>query len=213
MGTSYSQLRTDIPSWLNNDSPELAAERDKFIGLAELRLSRDLKVQAYDTTVSGTFTIGEPLLDLPDDIVKIRYVRWRNGGSGPYTLLELKDLPYLFEYAPDPDDTGDPRYYAWQGITHIYLAPSPAAASSYELGYTRRLPPLSADNETNWTTENAGDALLYACLIEAAAFAIDNAQIQQFASLYKDAVSAINGEGERTLRDDLRLVLERQENV
>lgn len=204
MATSYSQLKTDIADWLNNQSSELQTSLDRIVSLGETRLARDLKVPQYDAvTPDATFAAGSPLLDLPADLTTVRFVRWRTA-AGPWALLEFKDLPFLLEYWPDPAATGAPRYYGRYDDTRFLVAPTPSEAFAVQIGYTRRLPALSADAPTNWLTEAAEDALLYACLIEAAAFALDPQQVQTYKDFYAQAVGAINGTAARTLRDDVR---------
>jgi len=207
MATSYSQLLTDVPAALNNDSTELADALGSILERAQDRLFRDLKVSAYYAVTTGAaFTPNSPLIAVPADQTKIRYVRWRKA-SGVWVTLEHKELPFIFEYWDNPTTTGEPRYYGWYSNEQLYVAPTPASALTYEIGYSRRLPLLSLSNETNWLTDEAGDVLFYACMLEAGAFTIDGQQLQTYSALYKDAVAAINGEAERTLRDDLRMAM------
>jgi hypothetical protein len=214
MATSYDQLLTDIPAWMVNESGEFAEQLPRFIDLAELRLSRDLStVNAFNHVTDGlTLTAGSPYLDLPADVVTIRIIRWQDP-DGRWLTVEKKDLPFIMEWWPDPAETGDPRYYAYETDSRLYLAATPADSYPVQVHYRRRLPALSESNPTNWLTENAGDALLYACLIEASAFAIDQNQAQTYAALYKDAVAAVNGEATRTLRDDLRTITQVTANI
>lgn len=213
MATSFSQLKTDIPAWLNNSSTELAAELDKIIALAEDRLVRDLRVPAFHTvSPAAVLAAGDPLVPVPPDLVAVRFFQWTKP-SGEVVLLEFKDMAFVLEYWPTPSATAAPRYYGRYDAGHFYLAPTPPAAHGYRIGYTRRLPPLSESNQTNWMTEEAANALLYACLLEAGAYAIDGQQVQTYTAFYKDAVAALNGEAKRSLRDDLRTVAVPTENA
>jgi hypothetical protein len=168
MATSYDQLLTDIPAWMVNESGEFAEQLPRFIDLAELRLSRDLStVNAFNHVTDGlTLTAGSPYLDLPADVVTIRIIRWQDP-DGRWLTVEKKDLPFIMEWWPDPAETGDPRYYAYETDSRLYLAATPADSYPVQVHYRRRLPALSESNPTNWLTENAGDALLYACLCRA----------------------------------------------
>ena len=204
MGTTYSQLKTNIPDWMNDSSAELSAQLDKCIDLAELRLSRDLQVTAFDTKATGSFSSGSPTISKPTTAVTIRYLRF-NDGSGTRTTLERKTPEYCFQYWPTATTTtSTPRFYAETTATQIYIAGTPSSALGYEIGYTRRLTALATGNPTNWLTDNAEDALLYAACLVAAIYTDDQEQIQRFADLYKMAVLAVNNEHSRTLRDDYR---------
>lgn len=203
MATSYTQLKADIPAWLQNESDELTAQLDRVIDLAEARLSRDLMIRAYDHVVTGNFVAGTETITRPADIIQPNYIRWQNA-SGTWTSLLKKQREWLFDYWPTPSDTGTPVYYGDLDNTNFLIAPTPDDTYAYEIGYRRRLPALSASNETNWLTDYAEDALLFACLVEASAFTIEPAQLQSFAGLYQNAVARVNNEFTRTLRDDLR---------
>lgn len=204
---TYSTLKTDIQSRLQDSSTELAAYLDEAIQLAELRLSRDLKVTAFDTTSTGAFTSSNPKFSKPSDLVTTRYIRYRTTSTRPWVTLERKTLEFCFEFFPDENSTAtDPKYYSEFDDSNYYVVGIPASTYGYEIGYTRRLPALSTStgSNTNWLTINAADALLYAACIECASFRQNERQIQEYAGLYSNAVQAINNEHTRTLRDDLR---------
>jgi hypothetical protein len=65
------------------------------------------------------------------------------------------------------------------------------------------LPPLLDDStETNWLSEFAPNALLYASLVEATPFIKDDQRVQLWQMYYDRAISALNGE-------DLAKILDR----
>ena len=76
----------------------------------------------------------------------------------------------------------------------MYVAPTPGSNISVEISYRRRLPALSSSNLTNWLTDNASDALLYGCLVEAAAFNRNYALQERYMAMYQKAVQDISQE-------------------
>lgn len=96
-------------------------------------------------------------------------------------------LPRSYEfcrnYWPNPNLTGNPRYYADYGFDNWLVVPTPSAAFPLEIAYYQLDNPITPTSQTNWLTENASDLLLYACLYEAALFLKDADRI----ALYKDA--------------------------
>lgn len=204
--SSYTQLKTDIPSYMLDDSAEMAAMLDTFIDLAELRLSRDLLILAFDTTTTGTLANGTNTLARPSDIIQTNYIHWVNA-SGERVLLLKKAREWIFDYWPNASTTGAPAYYAELDTTQYIIAPTPGASENgqtYTIGYKQRLAALTSDNPTNWLTTNAYDALLYASCVEAATWKQDEELLQRFIGLYTQAASRVNNEFTRTLRDDLR---------
>jgi hypothetical protein len=64
------------------------------------------------------------------------------------------------------------------------------------------LPPLLDDtNQTNWFTEYAPNALLYATLLESAPFLKNDERIATWEGFYNRSVAALNGEDIRQISD------------
>ena len=204
MGTNYSSLFTNIQEWAWDESVELSGQIPTIIQLGELRLRRDLPVIAFDVVRSGTISgTGTALsvLTLPGDWTADRYFMVTVSGSSPNTL-QRKTLTYLTEYWPSQAATGTPRYYAQQGSSSLRIAPAPVSGTTYEHGYRAQLLPLSSTNSTNWLTSNAQDALLQACLVEAARMKLDDPMIKRFEEAYQISKAGISTEALTALSDD-----------
>lgn len=210
---SYSTLLTDIPSWLENDSSELAAAIPTIIESAENRLYRDLLVQALETQINGTLSSGEHVIPRPSDLVSPRYL-YIVTPTGVRNL-QFKALEYLFEYWPDFSQTGVPVYYAVDNANEYHISPTANQDYAYVFGYKRRLARLSPTNPTNWITENAYDAMLAACLADAGRFVLDDRQtsvIGIWENKYNSLVQAMNAVEQRAERDDFRIPYVNAEN-
>lgn len=204
--TTYNQLLSDISNYMENESAELTAAAPLIVTKAELRVARDLRVQAFETQASGTIMTGDPFFDRPTDLLAPRYMSVTV--SGERRVLQIKDLPYLFEYSPDDSLTGSPVYYAIYDEDTYRIAPVPDADYPYEFGYRRQLAALSTSNQTNYLTVNAYDALQAACLAEAARYVLDDRQaslINIWEGKYQTVVTALNALEQRAERDTYRV--------
>ena len=185
---------------MEDDGTEFSNEIDKFIDLAELRISRDVITPEFKRKVTSAFTANDPFLTMPTDLVTLEHLQVIN--SNVRTLLLLKSDEFITEYWPNRTSTGVPKYYTYFDTSTIYVAPTPSSNLSIELSYKRRLPALSSSNTSNWTSINAADALLYACLIEASVFNRNYNLQDRYTAMYQQAVKAINNEQSNKLSSD-----------
>lgn len=204
MATSYSDLFTDIQEWSWDESVELSGQIPRIIQLGQQRLRRDLPTIAFDVVTTGTFSgTGSVLstLTLPDARTMDRYFMVTVSGSSP-TALQHKTVTYLAEYWPNPATTGTPRYYAQKGPASLRIAPTPVSGTTWEWGYRAQLADLSTSNETNWLTSNAQDALLQACLVEAARFKQDQGLLDRSEAAYQISKAGVIAEHIGSMSDD-----------
>ena len=198
--TTYAELVQNIKDFMEDDGTEFSNEIDKFIDLAELRISRDVITPEFKRKVTSAFTANDPFLTMPTDLVILEHLQVIN--SNVRTLLLLKSDEFITEYWPNRTSTGVPKYYTYFDTSTIYVAPTPSSNLSLELSYKRRLPALSSSNTSNWTSINAADALLYACLIEASVFNRNYNLQDRYTAMYQQAVKAINNEQSNKLSSD-----------
>ena len=198
--TTYAELVQNIKDFMEDDGTEFSNEIDKFIDLAELRISRDVITPEFKRKVTSAFTANDPFLTMPTDLVTLEHLQVIN--SNVRTLLLLKSDEFITEYWPNRTATGVPKYYTYFDTSTIYVAPTPSSNLSLELSYKRRLPALSSSNTSNWTSINAADALLYACLIEASVFNRNYNLQDRYTAMYQQAVKAINNEQSNKLSSD-----------
>ena len=198
--TTYAELVQNIKDFMEDDGTEFSNEIDKFIDLAELRISRDVITPEFKRKVTSAFTANDPFLTMPTDLVTLEHLQVIN--SNVRTLLLLKSDEFITEYWPNRTSTGVPKYYTYLDTSTIYVAPTPSSNLSIELSYKRRLPALSSSNTSNWTSINAADALLYACLIEASVFNRNYNLQDRYTAMYQQAVKAINNEQSNKLSSD-----------
>lgn len=184
--TTYAELQAAVASWLNRG--DLTANIPDFITLAEAQMSTDLKARAMETKVSLATVAGTKTVALPTDMLEMRRLQVVGTYNQPLSYRSPDELSS--DYADN--GSGQPAVFTVIGA-NIELAPIPDAVYSLELTYQQRIPALSVSNTTNWLLTNWPNAYLYASLIAATPFIMNDARLSIWAQLYSQAVEGING--------------------
>lgn len=202
--TTYDSLLADVRRYLERgftaeSDAYLYEQLPKLINLGERRISRELKVEGFIRAAQADLTVGVSVYDKPD--------RWRGTTSMTVDGTPIYARAYEFckAYWPNPAQTGTPAYYAEYDYHHWLITPTPNAASVLEVIYYEQPRFLGTDFQTNWITEYAPDALLYATLLEATPFLKNDDRIQTWQTMYDRAAQALDGE-------DLKRILDRSAN-
>jgi hypothetical protein len=202
---TYDELVTNIRNYTEVDSNVFSnAVINTFITMAENRILRDIDLDVFKLEVAANMTTGNEFLSTPSDILTHRYLMITS--SGTQIFLDFRDTSFMKEYWPDSSVTGIPKYYSVWDQNTFYVAPTPNADFAVELGYIYRPAQLSASNTTTWTSTNAPEALLYACLIQAYSYTKGPLEmLQYFENSYKQAIQGLGIEQQgRRRRDEYR---------
>lgn len=204
---TYASLQESIRNYLERgysaaSDPTVYANIPFFIGLAERRLARELKVLGTINVASSTMTVGEGRIAKPD--------RWRQvvsmhigTGDENNTMVEVKPRAYEVAraYWPDATATAQPKYWADYDYDHWLVVPTPDEAYPYEVLYNEMPALLSDDTQENWFTQYCPDALLYGALMEAQPFLKNPEMTQTWQGLYDRSLAAINGQDQGGMTD------------
>ena len=213
MGLTYVQLKQAIQDWTENDSTEFTtatgsgtAPIDVCIANAELRIMKELDLNAFrktTTLASGTAATG---VAMPEDLVVLRFLRIQNGD-----MLYEKDETYIREFTKNTATTRTIQYYSYQRpgtkytssnrYTNIIFAPTPGVDTTLEIGYTYRVAGLSSTTANTYLGDRCQETLLYACLIEAATFMKDPQQLTNYQQLYERSVQTLGVEEQVRMRN------------
>jgi hypothetical protein len=182
-GFTYATLTTAIQNYTEVDSNVLTSTiTDQFIENAELRIFRDVPIDAYKKQSIGNLVTGQTTINVPAKTIFVKGVQVYDSTSaatGTNTWLEKKDETYLQEYIPAETSTGKPKYYAmFGGATgvsdttsgRLMLAPAPDTTYTFKIHYQAIPDGLSGSNTTTYISQYFGNGLLYACLVEAYGF-------------------------------------------
>lgn len=166
MAMSYTEVTTNLPAWVEDESTEFAALIGTIMERAQDRCYNAVpELQQMITSASALLVAGSATVPRPADALFFRSFEITSSESK--VILERRDRTVLVEMYPSTTAQGTPRYYAEDGPSLLRLAPTPNSAYAYTVYYGRKLSYLSASNETNWLTDYAPDLLYYAVLVEA----------------------------------------------
>lgn len=195
---TYDNLTSNTLQYLERQDPAVVNQIPTFIMLAEFEIAEMMKSLGQQQVVQSVMTIGNPIIPKP--------ARWRKTTSFNITVnnkvqpVLLRKYEYLRNYSPNGSSTDTPLYYADYDYDNWLVAPAPDAAYSFEVLYYERIQPLSSENQTNWITRNAPNAMLYGTLLQAMPF-LKNDQRQIFQQKYTEAITALSNEDKLRIAD------------
>lgn len=183
--SSYSDLQSTIASYLARS--DLTDQIPSFIQFAEYRLRRELRIRQMLKSVTTTTTGSDPTVELPSDFLEVRdfYVVGNPNQSMSY------QSPSAFTRLDNSGSQGKPLNYTVLA-NDFKLAPTPDTAYTVELLYYAAPALLSSSNSSNVFLANVPDLLLYASLIEAEPYLMNDARLSTWISMYEKAVNQIN---------------------
>jgi hypothetical protein len=203
---TYDSLTENIQSYLERTDTATLDKIPLFIMLAEQVIASEIKFLGNLTVNTSTMTIGQFVIDKP--------ARWHKTVSmnvivsGERQPILLRKYEYLREYWPDQTQTSVPLFYADYDYTHWLVAPTPAAAYSFEVLYYERNQPLDSTNQTNWFTIYAPQALLYGSLLQAMPFLKNDDRIPMWQAQYQAIMQVLKAEDVTRIGDRQSTVLD-----
>lgn len=199
---TYDELVTNIRNYTEVDANVFTnSVINTFITMAENRILRDIDLDVFKVEATGTTTNGNKFLEAPSNILTHRYMMLTVAGE--QIFLEFRDTSFMKEFWPDGAATGVPKYYSVWDQNTFYMAPTPNGNYTVELGYIYRPAQLSSTNTTTWVSNNAPEALLYACLIQAYSYTKGPLEmLQYFENSYKQAIQGLGVEQQGRRRRD-----------
>ena len=197
MSFTLTTLKQSIQDWTQNSETTFVNELDFIIKNAEERIFKVVDLDYFRKNVTGSMSSGNQFLQKPSDYLASFSLSFVNASSENVFLLQ-KDVNFIQEYNPNPSTTGTPKYYASYDVDNYIVGPTPDSNYTVELHYFYRPASITTDDSgTTWISENASDALLYACLVEAYTFMKGEADmLQLYSQRYGEAISRLKVYGE-----------------
>jgi hypothetical protein len=155
-----------------------------FIAQAEQRIYNMIQFPSIRKNQYTAITSSNKYVSLPDDFLSVYSLALVTGvtsanlDTGTFEYLLNKDVNFIRQAYPAPNDKGVPKYYALFGPTiingavsnelSIILGPTPDAAYYVELHYYYYPESITtvASGQT-WLGDNFDSVLLYGSLVEA----------------------------------------------
>jgi len=216
-GFTYSTLTTAIQNYTEVGTGVLSSTiTDQFIDNSELRIQRDVPIDADRKEMIGNLTASKDNVYAPAGTLFVRGIQVytsTTAATGANSFLEKKDITFLREYDAAETTTGTPKYYAMSGGAEgtgatssgrVTIVPTPSSAFMYKIHYNARPTGLSSANTTTYLSLNFGNGLLYACLVEAYGYLKGPMDmLQLYEQKYQSEVQKFGGEQiGRRRRDD-----------
>ena len=171
MSFTYSQLKTAIQDYTENNETTFVTNIPLFIRLAEERILKNVQLNLFRKNATATIVQGSQYFTCPSDFLAPFSLSFRSTDENK-VFVDFKDPSFLQTYTPNSSTQGTPKYYSVFDIENFLIAPTPDASYTGELHYFYRPQSLTAgsDSGTTWLSINAELSLLYASLIEAYTF-------------------------------------------
>jgi len=186
----YTSLITEIISWSNHDDINTAVA-STLLNLGEKRVYREIKTTEMETGFSVTISGG--VATLPSDFQGL--LNARISGS-PDLPMEIQTGEFIYRKYPTRSSETKPRFCAVEG-SNLVFGPYPDANYLVKGTYYARPTSLSSSNTTNYFTDEGGDALFYASLVNAEPFLKNDQRIQIWEGLYQRSKLEIMKEQKR----------------
>jgi hypothetical protein len=176
---NYTQLKAAIQSYTENYEAEFESYIPTFVQQTETRVYNTVQLPSIRRNQTGTLTANNKYLSAPGDFLSVyslAVIQNYQTSNETYTYLLNKDVNYLREAYPTPNDTGLPLYYAIFGpavssnvttneLTFI-VGPTPNTSYTVEMHYYY-YPQSIVTAGTSWLGDNYDPVLLYGSLREA----------------------------------------------
>lgn len=199
MGWTYSTLVQAIKDFTQYDETTFNANINTFIQNTEERLLYAVDLEVFRKNQTGTLTASNKYLAVPSDYLAPFSLSVTVSGSQSFLLM--KDVEYLQEYNPT-GATGVPKYYALFDVDNFIVAPVPASGYSVELHYYYKPESIVTAN-TTWLGDNAQQAMLYGCLVEAYTFMKGEPDLLNlYNQRFNESLSRLKNYGEGRENDD-----------
>jgi hypothetical protein len=197
---TYTSLLEDSRRYLERgftaeSDPIVYAQLPRLVTLAERRIARDLKILGFVRAVTTPLVAAVAVYQKPD--------RWRDTISMTVngSPIFARSYEYCRNYWPDEAQTAAPQFYADYDYQHWLITPTPSATAQLEILYYEQPQFLDEDNQENWLTKFAPDALTYATLLEAAPFLKNDERMATWQAMYDRAAGSLTAEDMKRIAD------------
>jgi len=202
---TYDSLTTTVLQYLERNDPATVNQIPTFITMCEFEISQQIKTLGQMQVVESTMLAGNPVIQKP--------ARWRKTVSfnvvvsGSRQPVYLRKYEYIKSYTPNSTTTGIPLYYGDYDYEHWIVAPTPSQNYDFEVLFYERIAPLSTENQTNWLTQYAPNAMLFGTLLQAMPF-LKNDQRLIFQQKYDQAMQMLKTEDVVRVADRQAIAIE-----
>lgn len=202
---TYNSLVETTLQYLERSDAATREQIPTFITMCEFEIAQQIKTLGQMQVVESVMNAGNNVIAKP--------ARWRKtvsfnvvNDTGRQPVF-IRKYEYIKSYTPDSDTQGLPLYYGDYDYEHWIVAPTPDQDYSFEVLFYERIAPLSSENQTNWLTQNAPNAMLFGTLLQAMPF-LKNDQRTIFQQKYDQAMQSLKTEDITRIADRQSIAIE-----
>ena len=207
--TIKGYVENDFPntSWTGSDGSSTVTltsteQINTFIQEAEQRIFNTVQLLDLRKNVTGNCTSGNKYLAVPTDWLANFSIAVIDG-AGNYEYLLNKDVNFIRQAYPNPNDQGIPYCYAYFDENSYIPGPTPDEDYAVELHYFY-YPDSIVTAGTSWLGDNFDSVLLYGSLLEAYTFMKGESDvIAGYQKRYDEAMAMLKQLGEGKNRQDM----------
>ena len=228
---NYTELYNTIQTYTENQFPDVylasgatvsaTTQINTFITQAEQRIYNSVQFPSIRKNMFSAITANNKYISLPNDFLSVYSLALVTGATGSpinldtgtFEYLLNKDVNFIRQAYPTPNDTGEPKYYALFGPTivssaittelSLIVGPTPDAAYYVELHYYYPESITTVSGGQTWLGDNFDTVLLYGALVEAYTFMKGEVDIiTGYDAKYKEALALAQRLGDGIERSD-----------
>ena len=155
MSFTYTQLKTAIENYTENNETSFVSNLPLFIRLTEERILKNIQLSLFRKNVAGAMSASNKFLSVPSDFLAPFSLSFTDS-SGDTTFVDFKDPEFVQTYTPNSATTGAPKYYAMYDLDNFILGPTPNSSYVSELHYFYRPESLTESTYTLTLTNVTG---------------------------------------------------------
>lgn len=200
--TNYTSFVAVVENYLART--DLSAQIPDFINLAQQRMTRDLRTRPMLKVSTTTANSADGTVELPTDFLEMRELHFQ---GNPEIVLQYQ-TPDLFFRNLLTNTGATPVYYTLLS-NELQFAPVPSSDLTLQMLYYAQPTFISPSTASNLYLANYPDALLYATLVEAEPYLMNDSRIQTWANMYDRAIGNImrNDDGSKYPNVSLNVVV------
>lgn len=166
---NYTELVSAICQYTENFETDFVANIPVFVDQAEQRIYNTVQLPALRRNQIGNTSPNNKYLSLPPDYLSTYSFAVILPEDGIQNFLLNKDVNYIRECYPNPNETGVPKFYGQFDADTFIMGPTPDATYNVELHYYY-YPQSIVIAGTSWLGTHFSSVLLYGSLVEAYTF-------------------------------------------
>jgi hypothetical protein len=205
---------------LSGSTVDATTQINTFITQAEQRIYNSVQFPSLRKNQYTPITSSNKYISLPEDFLSVYSLALVTGvtgadlDTGTFEYLLNKDVNFIRQAYPTPNDTGVPKYYALFGPTivssaitnelSLIVGPTPDATYYVELHYYYYPESITTvSGGQTWLGDNFDSVLLYGSLVEAYTFMKGEVDIiTGYDAKYKEALALAKRLGDGMERTD-----------